>query len=159
MKNIVSGIPTHRQGGFSILEILVATVMISALVASGIYYVNLGDKSSLVNAAAVKTAIGVRFPEALVVIYSRKLSFVDTEDEDLIATGSVQRDVPVMWTIAGGAAAPTKNTLQLNLTFDAEKEAATIKDYLTNNKDSLMVSTAELSTRNDKTLLVTYEIN
>ena len=157
--NTVSRTPSHRQGGFSILEILVATVLISSLVASGIYYVNLGDKSSLVSVAAAKTAVAVRFPEALVAVYSRALSLEDTGDTDLIATGSVQEDIPVEWTVAGGDNKPTKSTLQLNLTFDNETEAEIVKDYLVGNQDSLMVSAAALSADNDKMLLVTYKID
>ncbi len=159
MKNTAPATPLHRQRGFSILEILVATVLISSLVASGIYYVNLGDKSDLVNIAATKAVVSVRFPEALIAIYSRNLSLLDTEDGDLIDTGSVQRNVPVEWAIAGGSDEPTRNTLGLDLTFETEKEAEIIQEYLAGNKDSLMVSGAALSTQDAKVLRVTYEID
>ena len=152
-------VSSPRQRGFSILEILVATVLISSLIASGIYYINLGSKASLVNVAAVKNVTAVRFPEALIAIYSRKQSFTGTANADLIETGSVQANVPVTWSIASGSDAPTKDTLKLNLTFTDEKEAEILKDYLLIHKDSLMVTDAVVSKSNNKLLLITYKVS
>lgn len=149
----------HRQRGFSVLEILIATVMISALVASGLYFVNLGDKTNLVDLTAAKTAVAVRFPEALVSVYARKQSFVGTTDADLTSTGSVRAGTPFSWTIAGGDDAPTRNILKLSLTFEDAEEAELIKDYLVDNRDSLMVTAAEVSAKDKKVVSVTYGVN
>lgn len=149
----------RSQRGFSILEILIATVLISSLVASGLYFVNLGDKTNLVDLTAIKTSVAVRFPEALVSIYAREQSFVGVTKADLIGTGSVRDGIPLGWTIASGDDAPTRDTLKLTLTFGNGKDAEILKEYLEDNKDLLMVTAAEVSASDKKLLSITYGIN
>lgn len=130
---------TRNQRGFSVLEILIAIVLISLLVASGLYYANVGDKAAAVDIAAAKAAIVVRFPEALMMVYALKQTFDDADADDLTATGSVRTDSPVPWEIAGDDDAPTADTLSVKLTFTGDSQAEAVHDYLQDNIDTTMV--------------------
>ncbi len=157
-KSIAPARRKQRQRGFSILEILIATVLISLLVASGLYYANIGDKAATVDIAASKAALVVRFPEAVMTVYAQSQTLVGTTAQNLIDTGSVQRGVPLAWTVAGSSNAPTPNTLSVSLTFGTNSAAEAMETYLDNNLDTTMVSEAGVDATNDKVLTVKYEI-
>ena len=157
-KAIGSAAGGRRQHGFSILEILVAIVLISSLVASGLYYVNVGDKAAIADIAAAKTVIVVRFPEALMTIYARKQTLADTDADDLTDTGSVRAGSPVAWTVAGGDDAPGESKLSINLSFDEDSTAEEMKAYLDRHLDTTLVSETAISGDNSKVLKVTYSL-
>ncbi len=148
----------RRQRGFSVLEILIATVLISLLVASGLYYANVGDKAATVDIAASKAAIVVRFPEALMTVYAQKRTLEGISDEDLVSTGSVRAGSPVAWEVAGGDDAPTADTLSVKLTFDRDTQAEAIKSYLEDNTDTTMVEQVAADGDDDKVLTVKYSV-
>lgn len=130
----------RRQRGFSVLEILIATVLISLLVASGLYYANVGDKAATVDIAASKAAIVVRFPEALMTVYAQKQTLAGIDADDLTATGSVRANTPMTWSVATGEGnTPTADTLSLQMTFDRDNQAEAILEYLNDNIDTTMV--------------------
>ena len=159
MKHIIT--PTRRrrcQRGFSILEILIATVLISLLVASGLYYANVGDKAATVSIAAAKVALATRFPEALMTIYAQKQTLLSTTAADLVGTGSVRAGSPVAWTVAADSDAPTATGLSVNLTFSDESVAKTLESYLKDNMDSMLVSSAEIDNDSKEILKVTYSV-
>ena len=157
-KSIILARRIRYQRGFSVLEILIATVLISLLIASGLYYANVGDKADIVDVTASKAAIAVRFPEALLSVYAKQQTFTGTTLDDLVKTGSVRAGSPVVWSIASGDDAPKDDTLKVRLTFDSDSEAGVLKTYLDNNKDAMMVSDITTDTEDEKTLVITYEI-
>ena len=157
-KTISSGRGIRGQRGFSILEILIATVLISSLVASGLYYANVGDKSATAAITASKAAIAVRFPEAIMTIYALRQTLVGTTNAELVSTGSVQSNQPVTWGVAS-TPAPSANSLSISLTFDDSSTASSMRTYLTNNSDTMLVSTAAVDAGNGKILTVTYDLN
>ena len=147
-----------HQRGFSALEILIATVMISLLIASGIYYTNIGDKVSAVDITAAKAAAVVRFPEALMLLYSRQQTLAGVTAADLTGTGSVRAGAPFTWAVASAPNAPTQNRLSLDVTFKDSGTAAAMATYLNNSSDETMVDSAAVSNGNNKLLTVTYEV-
>ncbi len=157
-KSIVFAGRKHRQRGFSVLEVLVATVMISLLVASGLYYANIGDKADAVDVAASKATIVVRFPEALMTVYALKQTLEDATAADLVSTGSVRSNSPVTWAVADGDDAPEASTLSINMTFDDSETASAMEDYLNGVTGTTLVSSAKVDTNNDAILKVTYEL-
>ncbi len=151
--------PIQRQRGFSVLEILIATVLISLLVASGLYYANVGDKAATVDIAASKAAIVVRFPEALMTVYAQKRSLEAVTASDLVSTGSVRAGSPVTWEVASGDDdKPTADTLSIKLTFDRDTQAEAVKSYLEDNTDTTMVDEVKGDADNDKVLTVKYSV-
>lgn len=157
-KSITSLRRIRHQRGFSVLEILIATVLISLLVASGLYYANVGDKAAAVDIAATKAAVVVRFPEAVMTVYARKGKLTDTSAADLTATGSARTDAPVTWAVSSGSDAPTADTLSIDLTFSSESEAKAMQEYLADNLDTTLVSAAEVDDTDGKILKVTYSV-
>ena len=148
----------HRAG-FSTLEILIATVLIGTLIAGGVYYANIGQKVSAVDLVSLKTATVVRFPEAIVTIYSERQSLLNTTAGDLAGTGSVQADKPVPWAVSDGTDATTRNSISLVFTLDTSDQASDLVSYLEDNKDTTLVSEAEAGTGDkNKQVTVKYEI-
>lgn len=148
----------RRQRGFSVLEILIATVLISLLVASGLYYANVGDRAATVDIVASQAAIVVRFPEALMTMYAQKRTLEDVTAAELVGTGSVRDGSPVTWEVADGDDAPTADTLSVKMTFDEESQAAAIKSYLEDNIDTTMVDQVEVDEDDASILTVRYSI-
>lgn len=148
-----------HSAGFSVLEILIATVLIGTLIAGGVYYANIGQKVNAVDLVSLKTSTVVRFPEAVVTIYSEKQSLLDVDAGDLTATGSVQTDKPVVWAVASGDDAPTKNSISVIFTLTNDEQANNLSTYLNDNLDTTMVSDAEVGTgENSNRVTVKYEI-
>ncbi len=148
----------RRQRGFSVLEILIATVLISLLVTSGLYYANVGDKADTVDIATSKAVLVVRFPEALLSVYAKKQTLLGASEGDLTKTGSVRTGIPATWEVAGGDDKPTATALSVKLTFEKSEVVEVLKTYLDDSKDTTLVSEVAVDSDNGKVLTVTYRL-
>ncbi len=137
------GTQAHKQQGFSTLEVLVATVMISVLVAGGIYYANIGEKINAVELVSIKTSAVVRFPEAITTSYALRNTLANITKTQLSDTGSVREDKPVPWTVVTqGNDDPT--TVKLLFTLDTQGQAEALDTYLSGNAQTTLVKASEV---------------
>ena len=104
----------------------------------------------------MKTSLVVRFPEAIVAIYAAKQTLKDVVAADLTATGSVQDESPVEWSVAGSPNEPTENAIHLVFTLDDADQAEALHTYLEDHAETTLVKTAS---RNEKVVTVQYEVS
>lgn len=131
------------QRGFSSLEILISTILIGLLVAGGIYYANIGDKVHAVNMASVQTNAVVRFPEAIMTIYTQTNDLRGTRKVDLLRTRSVVDNRPVNWLVPGsGSDGPIKDEISVKFIFTQAEQARSFLSYLNSHINTTMVKSA-----------------
>lgn len=143
-----------RQRGFSSLEILIATILIGLLVAGGVYYANIGDKVNAVNMASVQTAAVVRFPEAIMTIYSQTNNLTATDKNDLIGTRSVINNRPVAWSVLNsGIDQATATEISIKFVFTDNDQASNFLSYINAGLNTTMVKAAKSADGGSSTVL------
>lgn len=147
-----------RQRGFSSLEILIATILIGLLVAGGVYYANIGDKVNAVNMASVQTAAVVRFPEAIMTIYSQTNNLAAVDKNDLIGTRSVIDNRPVVWSVpSGGADTATNTEISIRFVLADNNQAGNFLSYISAGVNTTMVKSAR-RVPNSSAVIVRYAV-
>lgn len=143
----------HNQG-FTLLEILVVVVLLGALISSGIYFIDIGQKRKGIDLLAVQVSTLKSFPTALLQVYQTKLTWVGLTAANLTATNEVVAGSPVAWAING---TPRRNTAAIIFTMANRTEAADLKTFLEDNEDTTLISDVRIDT-DDKKVIVTYSI-
>lgn len=129
--------------------------MIGTLIAGGVYYANIGQKVSAVDLVSLKTALVIRFPEAIATIYSERQSLEDVTAAKLVTTGSVQENRPVDWAVSTETP-PEARTLELVFTLKTNDQAESLETYLDDNLDTTLVKEVEVT---DAQVTVVYEVS
>lgn len=150
----------NKLTGFTILEILVATVLISILVSSGIYFVNVSEKRTVVEDTAIQLSLLRNFPSAIVQTYQTKSSLKSVTLADLTKTGEVQTNEPVAWAIGAAADSigPTDNGVTLVFTFTEQAQASRLHTFLQSRLAGNLISATALAGSDMKMLRVTYSL-
>ena len=134
------------------MEILIATVLIGLLVAGGVYYANIGDKVDSVNMVSAQTAAVVRFPEAIMTIYSQSNDLSSVTKGDLLRTRSVINNKPIAWSVlSGGSDTPTKTEISIKFSFAEKRQADSFLSYLNSHTDTTMIKSAKSSDQGKST--------
>ena len=146
------------QHGFTILEILVATLLIGILITGGIYFIDVGEKREVVKMSSAKVSLVRNFPAAVAQVYQKKLTFIGVTANDLTSTKEVFAGSPATWAIGTAANAPTQERISIIFTLSSVGQATQLKDFLVTNLDRTLASAATQDSADMKRLIVTYSL-
>ncbi len=150
----------RKTTGFTILEIIVATILISLLVSSGIYFVDITKKREVVEKTIIELSMLRNFPSAIIQVYQSKRTLANVTAQDLIDTREVQANEPIDWAIGTSAdnLAPNINDITVVFTFTVAEQATAVREFLADRLSSNLISAVASPGGNAERLHVTYTL-
>ncbi len=150
----------RKTTGFTILEIIVATILISLLVSSGIYFVDITKKREVVEKTTIELSMLRNFPSAIIQVYQSKGMLTNVTTQDLINTREVQANEPITWAVGTSAnnLAPSVNDITVVFTFAVAEQATAIREFLADRLSSNLISAVASPSGNAQRLHVTYTL-
>ncbi len=150
----------RKTAGFTILEIIVATILISLLVSSGIYFVDITKKREVVEKTTIELSMLRNFPSAIIQVYQSKGTLAEATTQDLIDTREVQANEPIDWAVGTSSnnLAPSVNDITVVFTFTAAGQATAVREFLANKLNTNLISAVASPNGNTERLHVTYTL-